>query len=276
MIGIYKLENQVTHEIYIGQSIHIESRFQQHKRTALNNERKGNKLYDALRKDLDNFTFEIIEECCPEKLNEREIYWVAYYDSFHNGLNSNQGGLGKIYNNDIIFILWDEGKSVGEIVKILKCSPTTVNNYLQGYSNYSCKESNRRGGIQAFLTASASENERIIYQFSLNGDLLKSYPSIKAAERETNIDENSIRKVIQKERNSAGGFLWSTEPKIEIKKIGQGIATSIKQYSLDGKFIAEYPSANAAARAMGRKDGALIRRVCNDSTKTAYGFRWIK
>jgi len=29
-------------------------------------------------------------------LNEREIYWISFYDSFNNGLNCNQGGNGNI------------------------------------------------------------------------------------------------------------------------------------------------------------------------------------
>ena len=39
---------------------------------------------------LENFTFEIIEECKKDSqiLNEREKYWIKYYDSFNNGYNS--------------------------------------------------------------------------------------------------------------------------------------------------------------------------------------------
>lgn len=36
---------------------------------------------------LDNFDFEIIEECPIEKLNERETYWIHYYDTIKNGYN---------------------------------------------------------------------------------------------------------------------------------------------------------------------------------------------
>ena len=44
--------------------------------------------------------FEVIEECICGKnkifLNEREKYWINYYDSFKNGLNCNEGGHGNI------------------------------------------------------------------------------------------------------------------------------------------------------------------------------------
>ncbi len=45
-------------------------------------------------------TYEIIEECyCginKEFINERERYWIKYYDSFKNGLNCNEGGHGNL------------------------------------------------------------------------------------------------------------------------------------------------------------------------------------
>ena len=44
----------------------------------------------------ENFTLDIIEEGItdPEYLKEREIYWIAYFDDFHNGYNRTIGGDG--------------------------------------------------------------------------------------------------------------------------------------------------------------------------------------
>lgn len=42
---------------------------------------------------LEHFMIEPIEKDIPnEQLNEREQYWISYYDSFHNGYNSTIGG----------------------------------------------------------------------------------------------------------------------------------------------------------------------------------------
>ena len=96
MIGIYKVTNKINNKVYIGQSINIENRFQQHKNNCLNENLKdyNTKFYRALRKyGVENFTFEIIEELKDkEKLNEREKYWVSFYNSFKEGYNSNTGG----------------------------------------------------------------------------------------------------------------------------------------------------------------------------------------
>ena len=50
-------------------------------------------LYRSFRKyGLEAFTFEVIEECPPEELSNREIYWISYYDSYANGYNETPGG----------------------------------------------------------------------------------------------------------------------------------------------------------------------------------------
>lgn len=95
MIGIYKIENLINGNKYIGQSNNITKRWNAEKRTAFNEKDPGYEypLSRALRKyGIENFSFEIIEECPEEKLNERERYWVAFYDTFFNGYNQTLGG----------------------------------------------------------------------------------------------------------------------------------------------------------------------------------------
>lgn len=95
MKGIYKITNLINGNIYIGQSIDIENRFKTHKSRAFNeNEREYEKpLYQAFRKyGLENFSFEIIEECEKEELNNKEIYYIKFYNSYNNGYNCSIGG----------------------------------------------------------------------------------------------------------------------------------------------------------------------------------------
>lgn len=52
-------------------------------------------LYLAFKKyGLENFSFEIIEECNPEELNKKEIFYIQYYNSYKFGYNQNEGGQG--------------------------------------------------------------------------------------------------------------------------------------------------------------------------------------
>lgn len=72
---------------YVGQAVDIGDRWKQHIKRALNAEpRTQNKLYPAMYKEgIHNFTFEIIEECPREKLNEREDYWQDFYQAKEYG-----------------------------------------------------------------------------------------------------------------------------------------------------------------------------------------------
>lgn len=95
MIGIYKIENIKNHKKYIGQSSNILQRWNHHKQESSNENSNSYEypLYRAFRKyGLENFTFEVIEECDINILDEREIYWIKYYDSFFNGYNQTLGG----------------------------------------------------------------------------------------------------------------------------------------------------------------------------------------
>lgn len=100
MIGVYKIENQINHKVYIGQSIDIHKRWYEHKSAAFNpNEpRYEAQISQAIRKyGLDNFKFEIIATLSPEQysrdsLNELEKYYIALYDSFRYGYNATPGG----------------------------------------------------------------------------------------------------------------------------------------------------------------------------------------
>lgn len=43
-----------------------------------------------MREDgLENFKFEVIEECPKELLNEKEVYWINEYNSLETGYNMN-------------------------------------------------------------------------------------------------------------------------------------------------------------------------------------------
>lgn len=89
---IYKLTDQITEQIYIGQSQDARERLKTHVKTALSSNAATNKLYQAMKKDgIHNFTFEILEEVPREKLNEREMYWIEFYHA-KDQLNSTKGG----------------------------------------------------------------------------------------------------------------------------------------------------------------------------------------
>lgn len=91
--GIYKITNQKTGECYIGQSIDCRKRWNEHCKCGLSIDTpQGNKLYAAMQEyGLENFSFELLEKCSSEKLNEKERYFISLYSADSLGYNSNKG-----------------------------------------------------------------------------------------------------------------------------------------------------------------------------------------
>ena len=79
--GIYKITNIKNNMCYVGQAANIADRWKQHIKRGIGAETPTkNKLYPAMLSfGVENFTFEIIEECDRELLNGREDYWQEYF-----------------------------------------------------------------------------------------------------------------------------------------------------------------------------------------------------
>lgn len=79
--GIYKITNLENQKCYVGQAANIADRWKQHIKRGIGAEAPTrNKLYPAmLEHGVENFTFEIVEECSRAQLNEREDYWQDYF-----------------------------------------------------------------------------------------------------------------------------------------------------------------------------------------------------
>lgn len=82
MIGIYKITNKITNQSYIGKSVNIKRRFMEHKTPKASG---NNKLHNDMQLlGIDNFEFEIIEECRAEELKEKELYYIKLEQPFYN------------------------------------------------------------------------------------------------------------------------------------------------------------------------------------------------
>lgn len=129
--GIYKIENLINHQVYIGQSINIFKRFSNHKATAFNKNKEAYNypLYIDIRKyGIENFSFEILEECAQEVLNEREIYYVSKYNSYYNGYNQSKGG----NTSPEQFVKFSK-EEIDEIISVIKNSNQSFKEIAQNY-----------------------------------------------------------------------------------------------------------------------------------------------
>lgn len=96
---IYKATNLVNGKVYIGQTIQeLWARKAHHKHIALKDKR-DTIFTRAIRKyGWENFDWKIIDSASDiDELNQKEIYWINYYNSFgKNGYNSTLGGEGTV------------------------------------------------------------------------------------------------------------------------------------------------------------------------------------
>lgn len=190
MIGIYKITSP-NGKIYIGQSTQIERRWKDYRALYCKSQVK---LYRSLKKyGPKNHKFEIIEECEVDKLIERETYWKLFYKVLEvPSLCCRIDGIG------------------GNLSKETK---DKISDKLKGI-----KKSKK---TKSLISKSLKKK---IYQFNLEGKLIKIWNSLKDAElkHEGNINRNLMGLTKQ-----AGGFIWLREN--EIDKLNDKI-NKIKNY----------------------------------------------
>lgn len=91
---IYCIENIKTHKKYIGKtSAEVSKRWTEHIKSSLNiGGIKKQKIHEALFKHWDEYTFSILEVVTKETLNEKEKYYISFFETDKYGFNSKSGG----------------------------------------------------------------------------------------------------------------------------------------------------------------------------------------
>lgn len=126
---IYKIYNDINDKLYIGKTTKtIEDRWKEHVYAALYREDKNFLLYNAIKKyGIKYFHIAQIEECPTDILNDREKFWIQYYNSYNNGYNMTEGGDGTVfYSREKILDYWNQGYNQIEISKLMGCCRQTV------------------------------------------------------------------------------------------------------------------------------------------------------
>lgn len=92
--GIYKITRKSTGEVYIGRAVAVDKRWTEHVKMAFSiGSIAHSTLHTIMEKEgVWNFTFELLEEVPKEQLNEREKYYIDFYDSKNFGMNQRNGG----------------------------------------------------------------------------------------------------------------------------------------------------------------------------------------
>lgn len=120
-------------------------------------------------------------------------------------------------------------------------------------------------------------------QYSLNGELLHSFASIKDACLATNANESSISSCCVGRIQSSFGYIWRRKGE-PFDKYDTNITCTydengnvhygkpVNQYSVYGKYINTYPSIREADKFLNISSG--VSDVCNKRSRTAGGYVW--
>ncbi len=192
---IYKITSP-TRRIYIGKSVNFKSRLNRYKNL---NCKSQTKLYRSLNKyGFNNHTVEIIESCTKEELNEKEKYWIKFYNSnSEDHLNSTDGGDGVSVGN----IPWNKGKK-GLYIASEECK-LQISNSLKGFKrdeesrkNYKESKLGRKnpmfGKEQSLETKTKKSLNHARATRVLNTETGEVYNSIKDAANKNNMSADTL------------------------------------------------------------------------------------
>lgn len=183
---IYIIRNTINSKVYIGQTkVSLKLRFQNHLSAARNG--KDYVIGKAIRKyGEENFYIELLEECTIKELNERERYWISYFNSTNNkfGYNISIGGnvirTTKELDSNLIINMFNSGIPAYKIAKILHTGVPNITNLL--------KESNIIYGLGLQKTDKLEES--MIVDLYLDG-----YSTIDIG-RKFNKNKSTIRRIL--------------------------------------------------------------------------------
>lgn len=168
---IYRIVNDINDKVYVGKTLlSLDKRFAKHKEDSYRKQKQVRPLYRAMNKyGCDKFHIELIEECPLKILDDREIFWIKFYDSYEKGYNATLGGDGKqIYDYNKIVNEFSSGKLICEIAEEFKCCQQTVNAAL------------RLAQIDTKVNATKKNSKGLIAK-DLNGNSLQFFSSRKEA-----------------------------------------------------------------------------------------------
>ena len=219
--GIYCIENIQTNKKYIGQSVSIEDRWSKHMSELNNGLHHNDYLQKAWNKyGKESFNFTVLEYCDIDKLNDRERYYIEYYDTMNRdkGYNLKSGGqdhntcseeIKKKLSNSIRKSYLDSKlKKVRSKDAIKQWSNPEIrkkmikNNGM--YGKHHSEEARKKISDSAKGRVSCRRNRINVLCIELN----KIFNDATTAGKELSLDGSGILKVCKGERKTCGGYRW--------------------------------------------------------------------
>lgn len=245
MVGIYKITNNINGKVYIGKSVDIKERWRQERY------KQPNKYFaNAVKKyGLENFSFEVLEECSKEELDEKEKKYIEKYNStdINIGYNITSGGTGGAMPSEVIQKSLETKEKNGTFTRYWKGKQIpqeerkriSENLKKEKNPNYN-KSSNHREII-------CLEDKRI-------------FDSVKSAANYLNVNTSKLRYAILNRKSINNLHFQYLKKRPKIKNIDTGEI---------------FLNAKEAAKKYGNENSSsIVYKACKGRRKKAFGFRW--
>jgi group I intron endonuclease len=219
--GIYKITNPKG-KVYVGQSIDIERRKFLYSKLYCKTQTH---LYNSLNKHgWDNHIFEIIELCNESLLLEKEIYWKQYYLNLVNNnfnqvlftqLNDGKGGtrsediknkIGKANSKPKPEGFGDKMSKIHQGKKRSEQTKQNMSKAHKGHSRYN--DEWRKSISESLKNKPKPYQNKIVNQFSINGNFIKQYESITQASQISGVGYCVISHCCRGKGKTTGGYVW--------------------------------------------------------------------
>lgn len=289
MYYIYKVTNKTNGKIYIGQTNNFEKRKREHLSDKRNNHQAFKRALNKYGEE--GFEWEVIDKCTTkEKINEKEKYYIKYYNSkVPNGYNIANGGEGgSNWNLKPIVMLDLKGNYIKRYDYITECENETGLNHsticgcCKGkhlrYKDYifMYEQDYLKNGPRKYIKPENCR-KRKIEKYDLNGNYICEYESITKASIETGVARTNISSCLIKKVKSSGGFIWIYKgDKKPTRKIIKRV--QIEQYDLNGNLLNKFDSCKEAERCLNLHENSykVIWKSLQYENRVTYGYIWKK
>ena len=211
MKKIYQIFNTLTRESYIGATKgDVKKRLKDPVRKSV--KKVDRKLHRAIGKfGLEAFVIKEIDTAkTTDELAQKEKKYILQYDSLNNGYNSDCGGGFRktVYQYDYktkeFVNKFDDLENASMAVK---ASRKSISNACLGY-NKSCK-GYAWSYTDTYPEMAIDSRLKPVYQYTLQGQHIKIFESLKEASLELGISESCIGRCCRGEREQTSGFKFS-------------------------------------------------------------------
>ena len=228
---IYKVTNKINNKVYIGQTIQtLSQRRNKHYYKANNEANINTHFINALRKyPKESFSWEIIDQAnSQEELENKDKYWIQYYNSINDGYNTKDGGETIIVTDKFLescgshpFYAFDlKGNKLGEFLnqrefaRDHKMSKGDIYKMLKNQLYYSngviCidKDSFTQQRLKDCIKVAKGKTTPFIARKIETGEIFGPFINKTECKKFLNLKSNHIREVLDKKRKSQEGYIF--------------------------------------------------------------------